>query len=302
MGNIDLVFLFVIAAFIGYYFCKKENFDSVEEFTAIDDIRKAVRESYNADVDAIRNLSDIAKKLQAGGLSVPGTLTVNNLNVDGNINGKSMTGATITDIYNKITNSEKQLNENGKSLKQFENSVNQFGKILQTEFVDLRNESRNSQHHIGILRNEFNEFVKSQKQLNESFELKKLSVIVTFIGAPENKIYTLSQESVVLILWPSNLSKPLWDDRFNRIKNRLQSMKEDPEKSIITTPDFRNVKFTLTIPKGKLVKIWTWGGMIKKLNSGTHNFEPMGVHYMWIGNEDNNHHFQDHFNYASLNF
>ena len=76
MENIDLIFLFVIAAFIGYYFCKKENFDSVEEFSAINDARQAVREVYNADVDAIRNLSDVAKKLQAGGLTIPGTLKI----------------------------------------------------------------------------------------------------------------------------------------------------------------------------------------------------------------------------------
>jgi len=76
MENIDLIFLFVIAAFIGYYFCKKEKFDSIEGFAAIDDARQAVREVYNADVDAIRNLSDVAKKLQAGGITVPGTLKI----------------------------------------------------------------------------------------------------------------------------------------------------------------------------------------------------------------------------------
>ena len=79
MENIDLIFLFVIAAFIGYYFCKREhsNFDTVEGFAAIDDARQAVREVYNADIDAIRNLSAVATKLQAGGLTIPGTLTAN---------------------------------------------------------------------------------------------------------------------------------------------------------------------------------------------------------------------------------
>ena len=77
MKNIHIVFLFVIAAFIGYYMCKKENRDSFEGFAAIDDARQAVREVYNADIDAIRNLSTVATKLQAGGLNVPGTLTVN---------------------------------------------------------------------------------------------------------------------------------------------------------------------------------------------------------------------------------
>ena len=77
MENIDLVFLFVIAAFVGYYMCKRESF---EGFAAIDDARQAVREVYNADIDAIRNLSTVATKLQAGGLTHPGRLTVNSGN------------------------------------------------------------------------------------------------------------------------------------------------------------------------------------------------------------------------------
>jgi len=82
MENIDLIFLFVIAAFIGYYMCKKER-SNFEGFAAIDDARQAVREVYNADIDAIRNLSSVATKLQAGGLTVPGNLTIRDaLNVN----------------------------------------------------------------------------------------------------------------------------------------------------------------------------------------------------------------------------
>jgi hypothetical protein len=80
MNSIDMIFLFVLAAFIGYYMCKKDNHDSFEGFAAIDDARQAVKEVYNADVDAIRNLSAVATKLQAGGLTHPGRLTVNSGN------------------------------------------------------------------------------------------------------------------------------------------------------------------------------------------------------------------------------
>jgi len=72
-----MIFLFVIAIFVGYYMCKKGNRDSFEGFAAIDDARQAVRELYNTDIDAIRNLSTVATKLQAGGLTHPGRLTVN---------------------------------------------------------------------------------------------------------------------------------------------------------------------------------------------------------------------------------
>jgi hypothetical protein len=71
----DLIFLLVIAVYIGYYLCKKETF--TENFAAIDDARQAVREIYNMDVEAIRNLSEVAKRLQAGGLTHPGRLFVN---------------------------------------------------------------------------------------------------------------------------------------------------------------------------------------------------------------------------------
>jgi hypothetical protein len=72
----DLIFLLVIAVYIGYYLCKKESF--TENFGEVEDeaARKAVRAIYNADIESIKTLSDIAKKLQAGGLTHPGDLRV----------------------------------------------------------------------------------------------------------------------------------------------------------------------------------------------------------------------------------
>ena len=40
------------------------------------DIKEAVKQVYLADVESIRNLSEVATKLQAGGLTIPGNLTV----------------------------------------------------------------------------------------------------------------------------------------------------------------------------------------------------------------------------------
>ena len=73
MKNIHIVFLFIFAALVGYHMCNSESF---EGFAAIDDARQAVREIYNADIDAIRNLSTVATKLQAGGLTHPGHLRI----------------------------------------------------------------------------------------------------------------------------------------------------------------------------------------------------------------------------------
>ena len=41
-----------------------------------DDMKAAINAIYNADVSAIQNLSDIAKRLQEGGLTVTGSLTI----------------------------------------------------------------------------------------------------------------------------------------------------------------------------------------------------------------------------------
>jgi hypothetical protein len=82
----DLVFLLIIVIYIGYYLCKKEGFssESIENFGEVEDqaARKAVREIYNADIEAIKNLSDISKKLQAGGFVVPGVLQSNKINLN----------------------------------------------------------------------------------------------------------------------------------------------------------------------------------------------------------------------------
>ena len=71
---------------------------------------------YKADVKAIQNLADIAMKLQAGGITVPGTMTIKNtLNVEGiaeitgatnlkstlNVEG-DITGKTIKELRDKI--------------------------------------------------------------------------------------------------------------------------------------------------------------------------------------------------------
>ena len=47
---------------------KKEGFD------ATSDVKAVIGQVYNADIEAIRNLSSIASQLQAGGLTVPGNL------------------------------------------------------------------------------------------------------------------------------------------------------------------------------------------------------------------------------------
>ncbi len=76
MCNSDLFvhfFMIFLVVFIydqikSLFYSKKEGFD------ATTDVIAAINKVYNADIEAIRNLSSIAQKLLAGGLTVPGNL------------------------------------------------------------------------------------------------------------------------------------------------------------------------------------------------------------------------------------
>jgi len=67
--NILYVIVFV---FILYFIYNK----TTENFAVTDDVKSAINEVYKADVDAIRNLSAIASKLQAGSYTCPGNLSL----------------------------------------------------------------------------------------------------------------------------------------------------------------------------------------------------------------------------------
>ena len=62
------------------------------------DIKEAVKQVYLADVEAIRNLSEVATKLQAGGYTVAGDLTVKGQI----ISEKKINGLTLSELNNKI--------------------------------------------------------------------------------------------------------------------------------------------------------------------------------------------------------
>lgn len=60
---------------IGYLFYNQGQIK--ESMTDVSpDIKDAIKQIYNADVEAIRNLSNVATQLQAGGLVIPGDLSI----------------------------------------------------------------------------------------------------------------------------------------------------------------------------------------------------------------------------------
>jgi hypothetical protein len=85
--KIEIIFLIVLTIIIAYIFVlyspsaytplrgyKVEKMAGDNPSTTVDQIKDAVKQIYLADVEAIRNLSAVATKLQADDLTVPGPL------------------------------------------------------------------------------------------------------------------------------------------------------------------------------------------------------------------------------------
>ena len=73
--KIDLIFLIILVIVVAYIFALNK-IETMADVTTTDQIKAAVKEIYLADVEAIRNLSEVATKLQAGGLTMPGQLNI----------------------------------------------------------------------------------------------------------------------------------------------------------------------------------------------------------------------------------
>jgi hypothetical protein len=105
------------------------------------DIKEAVKQVYLADVEAIRNLSEIATKLQNGALTIPGNLVVkgqiradNAITSGGEIsnNNFSLSGlnSKIDGVQNSLNNTVSNVNNNFSSIKNsLDNKLNNNGQV-----------------------------------------------------------------------------------------------------------------------------------------------------------------------------
>ena len=97
--KIDLVFLVILGFMVLRTVCNNKT-DVKEHMAAADDMKAAINAIYNADISAIQNLTDIAKRLQEGGLTVAGDLKITGaLNVAGALN---VTGAVVASASIKV--------------------------------------------------------------------------------------------------------------------------------------------------------------------------------------------------------
>ena len=86
----DLVFLLIFGIIIIYIFIiyKVENMADVSN---IDQIKEAVKQVYMADIEAIRNLSEVAQKIQANGLTIPAHANIRGrMSIGSNTNAKDL--------------------------------------------------------------------------------------------------------------------------------------------------------------------------------------------------------------------
>ena len=72
--KIEIIFFIVLIIIIAYIFVLYKIEKMADIPSTVDQIKDAVKQIYLADVEAIRNLSAVATKLQADGLTVPGPL------------------------------------------------------------------------------------------------------------------------------------------------------------------------------------------------------------------------------------
>jgi hypothetical protein len=106
-NDIYFILIFIILGYLLYKdMTKKEGFDATSDMKAV------INQVYNADIEAIRNLSSIASKLQAGGLTVPGNLLLQS--------------GTVIDFGSNDTTREPNAGKIGYSV--FEDSLNIVGK------------------------------------------------------------------------------------------------------------------------------------------------------------------------------
>lgn len=120
--NFDLIILIILMFIVNFFYdIIKKYFNVKEGFDLLSDAKTAVNQLYNADIEAIRNLSSIAAKLQTNGLTVPGNLIADKLWVKGGNDAPAgwMTHFPFNDGINYIrgnTNQDGQLTVNGNSI------------------------------------------------------------------------------------------------------------------------------------------------------------------------------------------
>ena len=111
------------------------------------DIKEAVRQVYLADVEAIRNLSEVASKLQKDGLTIPGDLIVKGqikgektISAGGEISNNSF---SLSGLNNKIDSINSQLSSN------INNAINNINSNVNNQISNVNSQLSNKYDKTG---------------------------------------------------------------------------------------------------------------------------------------------------------
>jgi hypothetical protein len=110
--NIRDILLIILFIYVIYLHCKISKNKNIENFAVTDDIRAAVKEIYNTDLQAIRNLDKLAQDIQSGGYTINGNLNVTGkLKVDSDISNSWIT-TQLTNYNNTFQNNYNSFSNN----------------------------------------------------------------------------------------------------------------------------------------------------------------------------------------------
>ena len=100
--NFMIIFLIIANVYLLY----KYKCNGLEKMSNTDEIEDKINRIYKADVESIRNLSEVAKTLQKEGLTIPGNLTVKgklSVGKDSTIKGNHLIGKQLTTNGDALT-------------------------------------------------------------------------------------------------------------------------------------------------------------------------------------------------------
>ena len=271
-GDIKSIILVILIIFMFHQYWGASNIaKSIKQIQCKDnkepmadvsnDIKEAVKQVYLADVEAIRNLSEIATKINAGTFVFPGNLTVTGqIKANSSINA----GGEIGNNSNSISQITNKLNELSNSINNTNNSINQINSSL----------------------------TNSVNEINQ-----RTPVFVRFIARDTNNftshewVFTLDSE--LMLLWHNNDTVGVRNKVVAKATRLGYSLPLTRVKVPHNSWDFRDwTSFVISIPPGKAVRIFSWANQPdndKHYGPGVHYIKDLnlpvqgGFHGMWAG-------------------